>query len=125
MVTKFKFYFHVLNIDNNNPATLQFATGLLITGCPSGFLDPFNPNGRRRRSIPECEKLASSQKDDDSNSALSSEIIQKICEHDIKIIPNVVELLQRSIKVFAEHKANHNKVIEYGKEKQIKKIKNN
>jgi hypothetical protein len=94
---------------------------LLVTGCPSGFLDPFNPYGRRRRSIEECEKLASSQKDDESNRALSSEIIQKICEHDIKLNPNVVKQLPLTIKAFAEHKEIHNKVIEYGKEKQIKK----
>jgi hypothetical protein len=119
------FSFRSLKQVTTDPATLQFATGMLISGCPSGFLDPFYSSGRRRRSIEECEKLASSQKDDESNRALSSEIIQKICEHDIKIIPNVVELLQRSIKVFAEHKANHNKVIEHGKEKQIKKIKTN
>ena len=97
---------------------------MLVTGCPSGYLDPFNPSGRRRRSIPECEKLASLQKDDESNRALSSEIIQKICEHDIKYIPNIVELLSLTMKTFDQHKEIHNKVIAYGKEKQnIKETK--
>jgi hypothetical protein len=97
---------------------------LLVTGCPSGYLDPYNPSGRRRRSIPECEKVASLQKDDESNRALSSEIIQRICEHDIKYIPNISELLPLAIKAFAQHKEIHSKVIAYGKEKQnIKETK--
>ena len=94
---------------------------MLISGCPNGY-NPYNPSGRRRRSIPECEKLASSQKDDESNRVLNSEIIQKICENDIKYIPNIVEQLQLVIKTFAEHKEIHNKVIEYGKEKLEKRI---
>jgi hypothetical protein len=111
------FSFRSLKQVTTDPATLQFATGMLISGCPSGFLDPFYSSGRRRRSIEECEKLASSQKDDESNRALSSEIIQKICEHDIKFNPNIVKQLPLTIKAFAEHKEIHNKVIEYAKEK--------
>jgi hypothetical protein len=90
---------------------------LLISGCPSGYLDPPS-SGRRRRSIPECQKLPTS-----SYEALNPKALLKICENDIKYIPNIVEELANSVKIFDEHKKNHESVLEYIKEKKEAQIK--
>lgn len=93
--------------------TAKSGTGLLVDGCPKGFLNP--NSGRRKRSTSECDGLPAS-----NDETFDEKTIRTICEHDIKFDRETPIKLRQDVEAINRFYEIHQRFLEELKEIKAK-----